>query len=470
MAAKLTDHDRIGAVRAALARLQGIPTTTDPRAVERASRDMSAVLSPGLAETFADRRADAVVMPRTEDDVLAVLSAAAQFRVPVIARGAGTCNFGQSVPLRGGLVLDLRALTGMVERSRGSWRAWTGTVLADIDDALRPYGEELRLYPSSKRIGTIGGYVIGGHAGIGAIRHGVLADLGNITGLRLLTLEETPRTLEVRGPDVDLVHFSFGTAGIVTQVEMPSTTAWDWRDVALSFPTLEAATAFALETMLSDGIDVKNVHPVDARIARALTPLSLPEVAAALVMVAPHSREALRALADKFNGELVYDVDAGSGPRSIPFYEYTWGHSVWWLRKQVPTVATLIALLPEHDPLGAMTSLRHALTPDVSIAVSCKRFAGRPALQLAVCLPHQSMLSDASRRAIDVGCLVADTHRPTLSDGSIYAFPERQRTFKRDVDPYGLLNPGKLSGFDSSDADDGASSGIASSGFTARRI
>lgn len=55
----------------------------------------------------------------------------------------------------------------------------------------------------------------------------MLADLGNIAALRVLTLEETPRALEVRGSDVGLVHFSFGTAGIVTQVEMPSTTAWD---------------------------------------------------------------------------------------------------------------------------------------------------------------------------------------------------------------------------------------------------
>jgi FAD/FMN-containing dehydrogenase len=465
----LAGRDRAGTVRAALNALQGVAATTDPRAVERASRDMSAVLSPVLAESFADRRADAVLMPRDESEVLAVLSTAARYGLPVIPRGAGTCNFGQSIPLNGGLMLDLRALTGVVERRRGMWRAWTGTLLSDIDDVLTPHGEEMRLYPSSKRIGTIGGYVVGGHAGIGAIRHGVLADAGNIAGLRVLTLEETPRALEIRGPDVNLVHFSFGTAGVVTQVEMPSTVAWDWRDVALTFPTLDAATAFALETMMSDGIDVKNVHPVDATIAAALTPLALPATAAALVMVAPQSSEALRILAETFGGQLAYDVALGAGPRSIPFFEYTWGHSVWWLRKQAPMVATLIALLPEQDPLGAMRALRRELDPNVAIAVSCKRFAGRPALQLAVCLPNPSMLGEASRRAADLGCSVANTHRPVLSDTSIYAFEERQRAFKSDVDPLGLLNPGKLAGFDSSAIDDALGDDIASSGFTSRR-
>ena len=53
----------------------------------------------------------------------------------------------------------------------------------------------------------------------------------------------------------------FGTAGIVSQVEMPTAPLRPWRDLALSFPTLEDATEFGLTMALADGVDVKNVHP-----------------------------------------------------------------------------------------------------------------------------------------------------------------------------------------------------------------
>ena len=271
--------------------LRDVPTSVDPERVKRASRDMSAVLSPGLARLFADRLAQGIASPRDESELMAVAAAAARHRVPLIPRGAGTCNFGQSVPLRGGVVLELGALTGMVSIEDGRWRAWTGTLLADIDNALAPTGQELRLYPSSKAVGTAGGYVVGGHAGVGAIRHGVLADPGNILGLCVISVEESPQAIEVRGADVDLLHFSFGTTGIISQVEMPTAPKRPWRDLALSFPSLAAATEFGLALALADGVDVMNAHPVDATIAAALTPLALPAGrAAALVMATPAAR------------------------------------------------------------------------------------------------------------------------------------------------------------------------------------
>jgi FAD/FMN-containing dehydrogenase len=452
-----------------LAELAGVPTSVDPERVKRASRDMSAVLSPGLARLFADRLAQGIASPRDEAELLQVVAAAAKHRVPLIPRGAGTCNFGQSVPLRGGVVLEVGALSGMVAINSGSWRAWTGSILADIDRELVPSGQELKLYPSSKAVGTAGGYIVGGHAGVGAIRHGVLADPGNILGLRVITVEENPQALEIRGADVDLIHFSFGTAGIVSQVEMSAAPLRPWRDLALSFPTLAAATEFGLAVALADGVDVKNAHPVDESIAAALTPLGLPSGrAAALVMAAPHAVETVLQIAGN-QAELVHDVPLGAGPRGIPFYEYTWGHSVFWLRKQRPAIATLIALLPEQEPVGALEKLRSQLPAGTCVAVSIKRFAGRPALQLAVCVPDDSQLVAVSELAASLGCLVADTHRPVLSATSIYEFDHRQQALKARVDPYGLLNPGKLGGVDASAEDDAHSGGLGSAGFSGRR-
>ena len=61
--------------------------------------------SPVLTPQLQDCLADVVVQPRTEADIAAVVAAAVKHRIPLTVRGGGTGNYGQSVPLKGG-VLD----------------------------------------------------------------------------------------------------------------------------------------------------------------------------------------------------------------------------------------------------------------------------------------------------------------------------------------------------------------------------
>ncbi len=64
-------------------------------------------------------------------------------------------------------------------------RAEAGTRLIAIDEATRPTGWKLRMRSSTKKIATIGGFVRGGHAGVGSCVYGILRDRGNILGLEV---------------------------------------------------------------------------------------------------------------------------------------------------------------------------------------------------------------------------------------------------------------------------------------------
>ena len=97
-----------------------LSTTAD---LDRFSRD-AYDYSPVLEEQFGSCRAQLVVRPHTVAAVMAVASACAQASVPLTLRGAGTGNYGQCVPLQGGVVMlmgELRAvreldpMTGVVE-------------------------------------------------------------------------------------------------------------------------------------------------------------------------------------------------------------------------------------------------------------------------------------------------------------------------------------------------------------------
>ena len=88
---------------------------TQAAIVQRLSRDFY-WYSPVLKALLDDKTAEAVAQPIATKEVVAILSTCYARKIPVTARGAGTGNYGQAIPLHGGIVLDL-ALHGRHRRS-----------------------------------------------------------------------------------------------------------------------------------------------------------------------------------------------------------------------------------------------------------------------------------------------------------------------------------------------------------------
>src|ERR1700731_2711396 len=119
-----------------VADLAGIACATDPVTIRRKSRDWYSI-SPLLRKSLEGKLADVIVTPRSKDDVLRVMAAAAKRRIPIPARGASTANYGQSVPLHGGIVLDMTGLTGVLWVRPGEVRAYSGALMSTIDEETR---------------------------------------------------------------------------------------------------------------------------------------------------------------------------------------------------------------------------------------------------------------------------------------------------------------------------------------------
>ena len=69
--------------------------------------------SPLLSARLHDCRADVVVRARCREDVVFVAAACHRYGIPLTPRGSGTGNYGQCVPLKGGVVLDTSAMTAV---------------------------------------------------------------------------------------------------------------------------------------------------------------------------------------------------------------------------------------------------------------------------------------------------------------------------------------------------------------------
>jgi len=214
----------IARLKAALA---DIKVEDNPAIVKQKSRDFY-WYSPVLRRQLDHVTADLFVSPKNEAEVIHVLTACYAAGVPVTPRGSGTGNYGQAMPLSGGVVLSLAEMRAVTAIAPGRVVAEAGAVLAAIDRETRAHSrQEIRMHPSTYNTASLAGFIAGGSGGIGSINWGGLRDIGNVLRLRVVTMEETPRVLELSGLDLLKVMHAYGTNGIITEVEVPLDAAYD---------------------------------------------------------------------------------------------------------------------------------------------------------------------------------------------------------------------------------------------------
>ena len=227
-------------------RAAGLQPLRSAGALEDLSAD-AFVYSPVLQPLLQGLRAQIGVRPERREQVPAIAAACARHGVSLTLRGAGTGNYGQCIPLAGGLVLDSSGLNRLLEldEASGVFRAEPGLLLADLEQQLLKGGREPRLLPSTVRSATLGGFLAGGAGGIGSLRWGFLRDPGHLLGLELVTVEPDPRLLRLDANAAQPLNHAYGCNGILTTLTMASAAAVAWQQLVLEFADWDAALAAA---------------------------------------------------------------------------------------------------------------------------------------------------------------------------------------------------------------------------------
>jgi FAD/FMN-containing dehydrogenase len=432
------------------------PVLDDPVTLKRRSRDYY-WFSPIVKRALDGKLCDLVVEPRSEAEVIAVAAAAARLRIPITMRGAGTGTYGQAVPLAGGIVLDTSRLAGLLWLRHNAFRAMAGTKMHDIDVAARRQDREMHMHPSTKRIATIGGFFCGGSGGVGSIKHGGLREPGNLLGCKVVTLEERPRILELRGLDCNLVNRTFGTTGIVIEVEMPLAAAYRWRDIAVSFADFRDALRFG-HAIAADPSIVKKLCAVHddesaAFLAEPMADAVQPGHALCLLMVDAAHVSMVEACAAKHRGVVRRDADSlalEADPKSVPIFECAWGHTTLHGLKHHPNITYLQALFPPGRVIETAEAVWARYRGEQALHVEFLFYDGQLA---ANGYPRMAFRDDAQIAEMiaayeSFGIMIANPHVWTVEDGSRHKrVPGDQVAFKAKVDPHGLLNPGKMTSY-----------------------
>ncbi|MEM8951226.1 MAG: FAD-binding oxidoreductase [Pseudomonadota bacterium] len=440
--------------------LEGMATTSDPAKLRQKSRDFF-WYSPVLKRQLDDVVADLVVEVRSEADVVTVLAACHRHDVPVTVRGGGSGNYGQAMPLKGGVVLDLAKMDRVGSVAPGRVRAEAGAKLSRIDEACQAdSGQEMRFHPSTLKMGTIGGFVAGGSSGIGSITWGLLRDPGNILMTRVVTMEAEPRVLELRGRDIQQVNHAYGTNGVITELEMPLAPAYDWIDIIVGFDDFLEATRFADALAREDGILKKLISPLAAPIGeRYFRPLKnrIPDgQSLVLLMIADIAMADFSDFLRHWPGRVLLERAASDPKRKgLPIYELSWNHTTLHALKIDPDITYLQVLYPPGEHLERVRLMHETFGDEVMQHLEFVRFGGEIAcfgLPL-VKFTTEERLDEIIRFHEDNGCPIFNPHAYTLEEGGMKAIDKTQLAFKREADPKGLLNPGKMLAWDSPDYD-----------------
>ncbi len=158
---------------------------------------------------------DAVVFPRTTEDVSRLARWAFENTVVLVGRGAGTGRSGGAVPERGGIVVEFSQMDRLLELDAAARIVVVqpGMVNLNLDNIVKAKGLYYPPDPSSGRVATIGGNVAENAGGPHCFKYGVTTKY--ITGLEIVLADG--RVVNLGGSALDIPEYDF--TGIVTGSE-----------------------------------------------------------------------------------------------------------------------------------------------------------------------------------------------------------------------------------------------------------
>ncbi len=238
-------------------------------------------------------KAWAVVRPGKTEEVQEIMRFANAEKIPVISRGAGSGMCGQVVPLKGGLIMDMKRMNHILEINPADvyCRVEPGVVDDDLNAALKPYGVFYPPTPASSRIATIGGEIGNNASGVRSVKYGATRD--SVLGMKvvlangdLVTMGAHTR-VEASGYELHkLMVGSEGTLGIVVEATLKFVPIPKFRCLGLAnFDKLEQA-GHAISEIMAGGVSPSMLELMDNVAIKAVNKtldLGIPDVDAILL-------------------------------------------------------------------------------------------------------------------------------------------------------------------------------------------
>ncbi len=192
---------------------------------------------------------DAVVIPKSTEDVVKVVRYANQNKIPVASRGLGSGYTGGSVPIKGGIVVSLEQMNKILEinKEKKYGIVESGVVASDFAEEVKKEGLYYPPDPTSLEYSTLGGNVAECAGGLRGRKYGTTKNY--VLGLEFVLSDgEVIKTGLLSFLDDDLYDLeglliaSEGTLGIITKIAFRLTPLPSYSETVLAgFDRMEDA-------------------------------------------------------------------------------------------------------------------------------------------------------------------------------------------------------------------------------------
>ncbi len=423
--------------------------------------------------TFHESMPEAIVNPATTEEVSAILALCNRERVAVIPRGMASGLAAATVPVDGGLILNLVRMNRILDLDRANMMVTveTGVITAD----LQAYVEKLGLFyppdPSSVKHSTIGGNIACNAGGPRCLKYGVTSDY--VMGLQVVLADGRvfdtggKAIKNVTGYDLKSLFIgSEGTLGVITGATLRLIALPQAKRTARAvFPRLADASQ-AVNAVLWGGVVPATLEMMDETaitVVEDYLHLGLPRNAEAMLIIETDGdpSDARRDM------EVVAQICRDSGASEVRVAETTAESDELWRARR-----SISGALGRKRPnkLGEDISVPRSAIPDTIEGI--KEISRRHGLPIVI-FGHagdgnlhpnilfdkkdpeewqrvQAAVGDLFALSVGVGGTLSGEHgvgtlkKPYLESDVGPIAIDVMRSIRRALDPNGILNPGKI--------------------------
>jgi len=418
----------------------------------------------------------AVVRPGCLEDVQEILRYANDNRIPVIPRGSGSGMSGQVVPIKGGIVLDMKRMNRIIEiRPKDTLaRVEAGVIDDDLNRALKPYGFFYPPAPASSKIATIGGEIANNSSGIRSVKYGATRD--SVLGMKVVMANGSIVTLgantrvEASGYQLDrLMVGSEGTLGVIVEATIKIVPIPDFRSMGIAcFNKLEDA-GNTIGDVISSGAQPSMLELMDNVAITAVNNaqnLDLPDVDAIILFecdgnvkgAIDFEMERIAGICENHNGfdiEMSYDAERrarlymGRKKLFASLSRYSKGYSVISLADDMAV---------PYSRMAECALKIHEVAEKHDVIMSAYGHCGSGVVHTKVLMQpgRKEKWQDAKLAVEDIydyvrsiGGTTSGEHGIGISKAHSLKIEKRDslwmmRAIKKALDPNGILNPGKI--------------------------
>lgn len=437
--------------------------------------DDSSRLSYGTDALKKGQSADAVVFPATTEEVAAIVRLCAEYRIPIVPRGAGTGYTGGAVPTQGGVVLSLERMNRILEIDEANLIAIVepNVITGDLQDAVEKLGLFYPPDPASLRQSVIGGNVAECAGGPRAFKYGTTKQyvLGLEAVLPTGEIVETGGKVVKNVVGYDLTHLlvgSEGTLAIITKIILrliPKPPVQE--TLRATFLSVEAAVdavsaivrarVVPAAVELIDGVSLDAV--AEAHQNRALAPegtaaILLVEVDGVPAAVADEAARVEAALVESGATEVLHARDQAER------------QELWRVRRELSLSLRMVAPLKiNHDvvvPKGripALFELVRGIRTEYRLRIPCFGHAGDGNIHVNIMVDptneEELARAHAAEKVLFEGVValegsISGEHGIGFSKAKFLPLElsadeiALMKRVKAAFDPHGILNPGKI--------------------------